>query len=173
MDLSISDAIHAQIVAHTHLSSLPSLFSRAIIQSGPLAPRHIWSIARLDRIWNKMLRGHGDSISDRIARLRGTDPDQLLRLAHDTAEVRHTARSVSDRSQVGTWGVFSDGIFVSPKAFDSESNFKPFRPRAEAVMIGDCADEVSGREKAYLINREAFSSHVAEEEGLVHSSMHS
>ena len=46
------DAIHAQISANAHLSAQRSLFSGAIIQSGPLAARHIWSIKRLDRIWN-------------------------------------------------------------------------------------------------------------------------
>ncbi len=86
-----ADAIHSQIAANTHLSSQPSLFSRAIIHSGALAPRHIWSLERLDLIWSQILRQHvqgqSGTASERVAALRQSGSEELLHLAHTVAKV--------------------------------------------------------------------------------------
>ena len=59
------------------------------MQSGPLAPRHIWSLARLDRIWTLMLQGKekASSSRERVKRLRDSSPEELLHLAHTVAKV--------------------------------------------------------------------------------------
>jgi carboxylesterase type B len=127
------DSTHAQLSAQTFLSSRPMVFSRAIIQSGPLAARHIWTKKRYDRVWGRVLASFGvdsDSPAERVQAMRNIPPQELHRLTGGPA-------------QVGTWGVHADGVFVPVSTYHADQTFKKGDPRADFVTIGDCADEVS------------------------------
>ncbi len=91
-------------------------------------------VPQVDWIWRIVAKGHGGSSSERLARLRERSPEELLYLAHKVARVREMLKgSLTGRSGPGA----SSPIFVSPKFFDDQWNFKTVQPRAEAVMIGE------------------------------------
>lgn len=131
------DAIHAQLNAQTHYN-IPPLFARAIVQSGPLADRHVWSIHRLDLIWAKMVKEAAaqaeaalpDTPQERIDSLRAVSAAKLIELG-----IVHC--------KVSTWGVFHDGAFVPPEIYHHDGTFREAKPKVEALILGDVADERS------------------------------